>query len=402
MLVAGGCKKERDTFGVNMVPEEMKLRVCLDSMQGFPTWNRALASRPFWTYKRAPVGEWNDPTFGKVTSFAVMELYPLSLSLEGFELESVTRVELRLSFTEVYGEGAVELEVGRLQERIDREEKLDTVPRACDTVLGLATVDASKREMVVELPKEFGQDLMDSLMHRKGVISNWTKMFPGIQVQAHAKGDPDGCVVMLDATTPLDGITVHWAAHGQSRSTHFGVNQYAERYFCASYHFGNSVVGNALAQDSAQQSESVEFFLTAGGGVEAYVDLSSFVERWRDSMPVTINRAELRIPCDASYVGVGDSLVYRLAALREEEGHYYELPDWTVNPDVFGGYYQRAKGYYRMNITLFVQQLLKDETVAPHLCLRAFDYVPGVGRVVLRDSLDTGERLGLHLTYIKH
>lgn len=402
-VLAVSCEPGRDSFGVGLVPESERLEVRCDTIGGVGIWSAPEAAGTYSAFTKAALGEIEDEQFGTVRSLVVGELFPSSRLTTGYSVATQLGVYLTFTFVESYGSGDLVLEFYELSRRLpDSAIRGEEADWEVGVKYGEVTLKGNEAKVTLRLPDELGKRLMEALERNREKLSGWSEDYYGIKIVAR-RADPSdkGRMVLLHTSSPEDGIMVKWQHEGRESNVRFQFGRAGRRYYYTRYDPSGLPLQAQLAVDKEGQQSSSSFYLTGDRGVTTFLDFGEVVRRWRDSMPMVLHRVELCVPMAEASVALGDSLVGRLVAVTfDEDGRRFELPDQTVSGSVYGGYYLRQRGYYSINMTLFFQQLLRDEGGRPVVELRAADFVPGVGRVILsREGLPRSPGLSLIITY---
>jgi hypothetical protein len=141
------------------------------------------------------------------------------------------------------------------------------------------------------------------------------------------------------------------------------------------------------------------FFVNGFGGAKGVLVLDD-IANWIDSMPVAINRAELRIELEEHSHLPTDSILSNLFIYQIKDNVSQNILDYQINGDSHGGAYSRSKKYYSFNITYHLQSLLNDPESSNVLYIEPRSAYQRAGGAVLRSG-NHSSRMKLIITYTK-
>jgi hypothetical protein len=141
------------------------------------------------------------------------------------------------------------------------------------------------------------------------------------------------------------------------------------------------------------------FYLKGLGAAKSVIVLDD-ITNWLDSMPVAINRAELRIELEDHDDLPADSLLNELFIYKMNDYTQENILDFLVDSDTYGGKYSKSKKYYSFNITYHLQSLLKDPSSDNKLYIEPRYATQRAGGAVLRSG-NHSSRMKLIITYTK-
>ncbi|PKP39434.1 MAG: hypothetical protein CVT98_01775 [Bacteroidetes bacterium HGW-Bacteroidetes-15] len=141
------------------------------------------------------------------------------------------------------------------------------------------------------------------------------------------------------------------------------------------------------------------FYVNGFGSAKGVLVLDDLVN-WIDSMPVAINRAELRIELEEQSNLPVDSLLKNLFIYQMVDNKSTNILDYSINGENHGGSYSRSKKYYSFNITYHLQSLLNDSDSNNVLYIEPRGAFQRSGGAVLRSG-NHSSRMKLIITYTK-
>ena len=123
-----------------------------------------------------------------------------------------------------------------------------------------------------------------------------------------------------------------------------------------------------------------------------------FLETWKDSMPLSINRAQLVVKVN-DLENSSFSQPQRIVLFTyNPDGNFQEIADYRLGETFYGGIYNSVAGEYRFNISVYLQEILSGKRTDKGLWLRPFNESSSVKRV----SLKGGNMMSVELIYSKN
>ena len=237
-----------------------------------------------------------------------------------------------------------------------------------------------------KLPPGFGQKLLDN---PSNLTSNsvFLSAFKGLALLTDTAGvaSGGGSVLVLDPlnSTIKSTITVYFHNDTQS-GLKFDLQITADcaRFNVADYNYSSvSEIQNQLL-DTTSGTERIFLhsqFLQP-------VLFFPFLNSWRDSLPLTINRAQLVIPVKDFQNSSFSPPAQLVFFTYEANGSSNEISDFDEGLDYFLGSYNGATGEYRFNIGLYLQQILDGKRTDKGIWIRPIQEGNSPKRAVLSGS----------------
>jgi hypothetical protein len=123
-----------------------------------------------------------------------------------------------------------------------------------------------------------------------------------------------------------------------------------------------------------------------------------FIESWKDSLPLTINRAQLVIKANDLENASFDLPPKFVLYTYDPNGVFNEIPDYDLGESYFLGNYNSSAGEYRFNISVYLQEILSGKRTDKGLWLRPLNEAGSVRRV----SLKGGSSMSVEMIYSKN
>jgi hypothetical protein len=272
-------------------------------------------------------------------------------------------------------------------------------------ILATHTVRMSESDTLMRIPitsVRFQDKLLYAPASATQSLEDFLAYFKGLYVSAELAAG-EGSVFNIDLNSDNSKMSLYYRRSDTldtSTRYDFVINRNANRinvfdrdYTSAAFydHLGETGTGDSLT------------YVQGASGVMTRLDFEN-VLTWRDSMPVSINLAQLYLPVDEIAVDYQKYPVPPRIVLfeRDEEGRYFGVIDLTVGDNFFGGSFNAEEGYYSMNITNWVHALLngRKDISTLYVSVRESGVTPN--GAVLRTGSHSSGGPHLEITYTKH
>lgn len=404
------CQQDRDTWGSSFIPEEDKLHIqeCVTSQ--FDVWTDTVALTSQMGVTSPYIGEIYDPQFGLRRTYILSQLIPNVLYWPHYELGLTTFDSVFFGFRiqETYQDEPLQFTLSQLEKEIKLS---DTAHLASVNKMykPLGTVEVTpKRRNLVRIPLDktvWAKKFLDEGTQHLTSYPTWLIYSPGFRLEAKRKlPTPNkGAMVKLNFNDENTGLFFYWKKDDTVRSIRLGLlSNQLKRFVGIERDFVGSVLEETLKKKSLEQDAEQHSYVEALGDVRTVIDLSPVYEQWRDSLPVTVMRAELQIPLAAENAPLGDTLISRLYVAVKSGDTYIVSPDVDKAKVVYDGYYNRQAQYYSLNITYSIQALLLNQLPGNKLYLLGDAEYLGFGRAILSNGKSATTPMRLSITYTRH
>ena len=271
-----------------------------------------------------------------------------------------------------------------------------------EALIADGVLPAGADRVKIALESDWAGHFMATTVQKIGDPLLWARQFPGVRIVAERMdGTSAGRMVSFNIGEQSNGLHFFWSSDSKVQTLQLGFFSYCRRFFKIDRDLSGSRVGAVLKQPREEQEASDRIYIGEYGGGVACIDFSAMVARWRDSMPICINRAELRVPVSPANAPLGDTLVTEIETLVREDGVPLRVAEAGIKSDVYRGRYLRALGYYSMNLTLTMQRMLEGGIPDNRLYLVPRGDGLGLSRVVLSNGRAKGQAMELVITYTK-
>lgn len=415
-LAAAGCTSVDDTLGQGLVPPEQQMELNIGSVMPFDAYLAANDSIPMSGQGKMFLGSRNDDVFGTMVATAMTDFYPSVPEWNegryfGYQ-PAVDSVFLDVMINSITGDASVEQKfyVYALQDSLKR----DSVYRV--GVPLEEKVDMTKPIFSFKLSDEFPVGAlalvkMEVTEEGKAFINKLTELptetykepWPGFHKEFHglyfAPADPtlDAAVYEIDLTTGLAGFIMMFHNKEKDDPSKNADTSYVGYDFRATnwrypdnrvvninvnrvdFGWPADIADNLIdrpdtAMDDAGGTGPREtVYVQSLGGVVSYLKVTETLKEWLVEAKagysnMVIHQALLTVPLKEPTPETMDVAARRM-------GMYYHMGSGEPIPDYnyiaennafekvtipYGGYLKRTPGAYRMNVTLWLTQLMLD------------------------------------------
>jgi len=414
LLMLGGCKKNDETLGLDLLPGSNVLDSRYSNETGSIssytfTDNKIRVDKPDYNV----FGSFNDPLFGRTTaSFAAQFRLPYYPSYaQDAVLDSAV---VSLVYRKVYGDTITpqEVKVYRLVQPLNFDAQylssFDPKTLTNDTVIGMANFtpkfrtdstgqDTLVQEISVRLNDNIGNMLLkaDSLdMINNDVFLNF---FKGLYIESQPL-QAGGGLVYLRSHASLLNLFYHTAdADSLVFSYQLTTNSADVPYF--EHDYSNAWFADHLNQENVEDSL---VFVQPTGGTKVKIDVPS-LDNWTDSTNCMINKATLTFHADTT---MSDFHQYPmpsqlfLKTIQEDGSEAFPI-DSQLSLAYYGGVYNATDATYTFNITQHLQQILDGTVQNLGFYLVSATRKNSADRVVLKGS-NSSQPIQLEINYTRY
>lgn len=408
-LLFWSCQQDRDTWGGAFVPEQEKLQIREAKTSLFETWTDTAAISSRTGISEARVGEIYDPVFGEKRLYLLTQLIPNALFWKNYDFSTITFDSVFFGFRteEAYQDEPLLLTFSQLEKEMAVSDTAHKVP-ANKAVKVLKTTEVTpKTGNLVRIPldNDWARDYLQAGKTHLSSYADWLKFSYGFRIDARRKSpSPNkGAMLKWSLSDRNTGIFFHWKYNDTARTVRLGlVSEKAKRFIGIERDYSGSSLHTSLTKSHTEQDAEKIVYVESAGDVRTVLDLTKVYEQWRDSLPVTVLRAELRIPLASANAPLSDTLINRLYTVVKNGGNYIASPDADRGRAVYDGYYNRQAKYYSLNLTYSIQALLQNQLPDNKLYLTGDTKNFGFGRAILNNGKATSDPMQLVITYTRH
>ncbi|WP_027585176.1 DUF4270 domain-containing protein [Prolixibacter bellariivorans] len=414
LLMLGGCKKNDESLGLDLLPGSNLLNARYSNETGTIssytfTDNKIRVDKPGFNI----FGSFNDPLFGRTTaSFAAQFRLPYYPSYsQNAVLDSAV---LSLVYRKVYGDTITpqQVKVYKLVEPLNFDAQylssFDPKTLTNDTVVGMADFtpkfrtdstgqDTIVQEIAVRLNDEVGNQLLhaDSL----DMVNNeaFLNFFKGLYVESQPLQSGGG-LVFLKAHASLLHLYYH-VADTDSLSFYYQLTTNSADVPYFEHDYTNAWFADHLNQEDVEDSL---IFVQPTGGTKVKIDVPS-LDSWADSTNCMINKATLTFHADTT---MSDFRQYPmpnqlfLKIIKEDGSEAFPI-DSQLSLSYYGGVYNSTDATYTFNITQHLQAILDGTVQNLGFYLVSATRKESADRVVLKGS-KSSQPIQLEVNYTRY
>lgn len=362
------------------------------------------------------LGTFNDPVFGKTTIDLALQ-FRLG-AFPNFGTNPVAdSVVFYFYYRNIYGDtsSVQKLQVYELEEALDPDanyyDDVDLSVYASNFKLAetdfqpkvkLDTVykDTTYQLVGIKLDQSLAQKLIsaDSLdMVNNDVFLNY---FKGLYVRS-AGTEGSGAIVSLSllgsGSLSASAVVLYYHNSEDTTNVAYYVTEFSARVNSLKHDYSQTAFYQQLNKEI--QPDSL-LYIQATGGIQSKLYLP-FLDGWKDSTQITVNKAELIFSVDTL---ASDYRKYPLPeqlllTYIDDEGNEYLPRDYSFSPLFYGGYLLSDQTY-RFNITQHLQSIVKGDTGNNGFFLTPSNKNSEMRRAVLKGST-SARGIRMVVTYSK-
>jgi len=367
------------------------------------------------------LGSYNDPDFGIIQSGFMLQYslpFPNNLPISKLDSCDVDSVAVQLPYRagSYYGNNAANLKVQRLQvfelknninksdsyySDLDFSSYLNTTSIAdqffTPDVSVITSSDLDTVPMLrIKLNKAFGTKLLSN-SNALNSSSEFLNFFKGLQFRVNNINQPSlgGAIVGFDLNLRASKLTVYTTHKrlGKLKFTFTSNSDFAKVNFYT-YHRSSQ---NSVSQQFADTTLGQNFIFIQGfGSTRAKVTLP-FLNSFKDSLPVLINKAELIFELQNENLSIFPPVSKLALRIHKADGSIAKLSDESATGAFNINGILTSTNQYKFNITQYIYSLLYSDVSDKGLFLSVDDGGVNPGRIKLKG----GKNIRLKITYTK-
>jgi hypothetical protein len=377
-IVCIGCKEDSGLIGLGVQPDEEFLNTDYFDTTTIIAYSALHDSLITSTVSTNMLGDIHDLVFGNTKAGIYTQFRLSATSVDFGQSPGVDSLVLTLVYTGSFGDtnNSFSLKVYELTGDLERKSYYaqssinhDNNTLTEDPNLYISPTPTTKQDssassyyLRVQLKKSFANDKFITKSN-SGEYANdaaFLNYFKGLYLEADNKTG-DGCIVSLDMTHSLSGLTLYY--HNDQASN----LKYTFKLNDSTVHFGAinhdyTGITNSLREqlDGNYTNTSEELYAQSGSGIKVVLNFPHLKEMFKDKK-VVIHRAMLVVSHkDDALRNYSHPSSLTLTYTNPATGTGYVLPDYVLGlgNDYFGGKYNTATKEYRFNITQYIQDLI--------------------------------------------
>lgn len=408
------CTDVDDTLGQNFIPghQDLKLQIkTLNSVRTYLAQNDSIASNySGYIY----FGQMTDLVFGETVASAMTDFFPATNTFNDqnyFGFNPVAdSADIRLYVNNVYGnaDAPQTFYVYALSDSLKRDSIYyftDPIQNVVDLSTHLFTFVMDIREANAEyqvklIPTPAGMDFLQAIADLDPEIyarpiPGFHEKFYGLYIAPEPGAPADGALYEIYSRSLTSSLIVY--SHNYETESPATVKDNLTTYFRFSdaSPYPNMNVNSVLHTYPQAMAEKIgnppelatmtpqsTVYVQSLGGVATYLDFTEMAQELKALKPagreIVVNQARIYFPIDNPTTAGLDAAPLRLG-MYLTYGQQYVTPssvygpipildymyerETTTNPLPYNGYIYRSTGWYEMNITAYVTQLIHDENV---------------------------------------
>lgn len=260
-------------------------------------------------------------------------------------------------------------------------------PGANDTIVRIPIDNSLFRQRFVEI---------DSAS--KSTETNFQNFFKGFYITAQKQSNP-GSIISVNLNSGFTNMTLHYQnSTADSLKFMYYFGGFVSKVNLLRQNYSGTFFYPKLNQTAVQDSV---VFVQSMGGLTARIQFSD-LSKWRDSVPVVINKARLVFPVERlDATAATFSLPASLILLtKNDKGQFETISDYDFGSNYFGGSYNLETKSYAFNITNHLQKFIQRKIDEVDLYLLVNDIATTANRVVLTSG-NHSNPIRLEITYHK-
>jgi len=362
------------------------------------------------------LGSYNDPLLGIMRAGFYAQLRPSVSNINLGVNPKIDSVILVLPYRNFYGDvtklnGLQKFSVYQLEgslnltsnyystDTIQRKwligEK-ELVPQLTDSVLVTGRKEIPQmRIRLLEGPNGVGEQLVNNPAALLSAAT-FVEFFKGIYVESSLSDNIPGNGAILDLALQ-NGARMDVFYQNDSNDslrTTFVVNENSARFT----RFNHTYLPEVLAMINNGANTQESFFVQNMSGFRGKIEFPTLLS-WKGNRNILINKAQLIIPVDPQSIGKYPPVILLNMVSKNSVGSLIKTPDLAVGSTYSLGEYVANKNMYRFNITLYIQNLLKGNSVDYGLFIQPTGTGVSANRVRLNGSQHPLNPMKLELLY---
>lgn len=416
-LLMWRCISSPDYLGGDLLPDGDFSQVNADTTFIVSAYTQRLDTVYTFNFTEAIIGETWDEIFGKTQSSFITQLKLAIIQKYYGTNPTVDSAFLYLRLSGQLGKEPMRFAVYELTDSLATDSSYNALSPLSNPYnpesIGQSLLDYTGEESVLKIPisNTWVYDRLISPTFEDSTIvesqENFLKHMYGIYVApitplpAYGKG-----MYYFDYTSTETNMIVYYKNDEQE------VDDASLLYYYAFSETSKRFNLFAHNTDAADPELAIQFnypnnpptqdsvFYIKGLGLSRGVVILDDAVNWLDSIPVVINKAELRFELEEHPNMPKDTLLEQLFLYKLVDNERVLLTDYLVNSESFGGRYSKSKKYYSFNITYHLQSLLKEANPDLNLYVEQTNSYQRANGAVLRSG-NHSNRIKLIITYTK-
>lgn len=442
------CTDVNDMLGDNLIPENQDMVIKIDTLYNINTYLAQTDSIPTSNMGVGIIGSQSSPVFGTTQAGVLMHYVPYTFKHKDYYGYRAVADSIKLSLAiSSYSKGNAETEQTFYIYKVKEDMELDSLYYPTIAIENVVDFDnpifsfthkgkhTGMSTKTLTSIGSAGTDFMNSLvdadtaLYKSGADTSFRKAFKGLYIRPAASSNADANIFAFDLTKNATNLILY-AHNGYKDSLEtvvkdtidqgYSLDDVAGKYNAnlsintIKHNYTGSRINPAAINDTLPNSPTQStVYVQCLEGVTTYL---RFTDEFINSIKnkVTAEYRNISINKAMMIIAVDDYSVTSLDAAPLRFGLYYNYkglnprptPDYNYSYEQegseipFGGYLNRSRGFYSMDITVYVQRLLiKPETPKQINLAPSMELTPlGFGNVALKGT-GSDKPIKIVLTY---
>jgi hypothetical protein len=417
------CYNEPQILGEDIIPSSDSTFVMVDTTFDVSAYTVKTDSMPTNQYTYAVLGNYNSGVFGKVKAdfrtrilenhadTVLYKMHPRPLPTSGLKLV----LRKNKSWGSANPNVPLNVKVYELSEALRDSLDYQFYYNGLDPVQGSyypnpisqTTYYFGDTLLKVQLKYDFASKLINAPDSVLTSNRKFIQFMKGLYITCDNYSATNGVLYFFNYNAEMELNYKYYnnslAEYRDTTYTYY-VNLYTPRYNHIEHDYSGSFIEPFLNDTT---TENPVFYVEGLGGVRGLIKLDGLKE-WVNKMPIAINRAELRFDIDDDPIFPQDSAFSLLYYYRRSYDKTYtnttkdvvSFIDYNINGSVDIAKYSKPKKYYSIDVTLHLQNLLRQKMKQNYFYIEPSDFKSFYKQGVFRSG-NNSKPMKLFITYSK-
>ena len=418
-LLLWRCVSPPDYLGGDLLPEDDFAKVKTDTSFIVSAYTQRYDTVNSSGFSEAVIGETWDEVFGRTRASFLSQLKLARLENYYGTNPTIDSAYLYLRLSDQLGETPMKFAVYELTDSISADSTYNALTPLGENIynpepIGQNLIEFSGEDEIIKIPISYSwvfDKIINPISEDSTIVEsqdNFLKHLYGLYIApttplvSYGKG-----MYYLDYTSTDSKLVVYYKNDEQEVDTIsqsymyvFTDSNLRYNHFQHSTEEANPEVAVQFNYNPDEPLVQDSVFYIKGLGLSRGVIVLDDIVNWLDSMPIAVNRAELRFELEENETLPVDTLIDKLFLYRIVDYDRVALTDYLVDNASFGGSYSKSKKYYSFNITYYLQSLLQEADPDLNIYVEQINAYLRANGAVLRSG-NHSSRIKLIITYTK-
>lgn len=383
-LMMTACTDDESNIGTSLQDPGTIYNAQFDTIKGNDIYIATIYDDSLLTsgYTTGMIGRYTDGVYGTVKSTIYTQVAPVNTTGIDFSDRStgtytIDSAVLYLQLSEVFPDSnshTLHLTVKQLDEAINNDSSyISTDQIGATATFYDETFTFSPADNGVLRLKLDNDVIIPLIKQQFQSQDDFKERFRGLRIRLEDDSDPLMLTVNFQGSSTL--MKVHYTHVSDNATMHDTVNFLVGcnastsniNHFCHFEHaYGSSPIATLASGALDSLKGTYKIYFEPMGGTMVYLNINGYIQRFHEAHPnAVINYAELLLPTadDADDMKPDQIVAYKQYA----NGYMLPISDNNsmTSPYAYGGFdgtYNVSTGYYRLRISQYMQELLRDGT----------------------------------------